>query len=347
MRYQHAAAAMADGRIVLAGGVQDRQAFNPVLASSVFNPSSGTFSAGPALAVDRPQPEAIALDATRVLVTGGREDWNLSRSTAEVLDLSAGAASATANGMGARRINHQMVKLGTGPNSGKVLVMGGFNGPVPYGDPTWLATTSVDLFDPATNAFAPAAQLKTARGHFTATLLADGRILVAGGYQPEGGGALASAEIYDPVSGTFSLTGSLSTARYGHTATRLADGKVLIAGGNLDEARQSSAEIYDPASGTFSPAASSLAGGRVFHAAAALADGRVLLFGGESGSFVVRGTVEAFDPATRTFSLFARMGIARVRTTATPVTAGPASGKILVFGGGARNTPQVAGELTP
>jgi hypothetical protein len=348
MRYDHAAAAMPDGRIVLVGGQQDRQGFVPLLISEVFNPSSGTFANGPALAIDRVRPEAIAIDANRVLVTGGREDWNASRNSAEVLNLGTGAASPTGNTMSARRMHHAMARLATGPNGGKVLVMGGFNGPIPYGEPTWVATNSVDLFDPATNTFSAGAPLKTARGLLTATPLADGRILVAGGFEPQpGAGALASAEIYDPATGTFSFTGSMSVARYGHTATRLPDGKVLIVGGDPNAATRSTAEIYDPASGTFSTVASQLAVTRINHAAAALGDGRVLVFGGESGNYLVRGTVEAYDPATQTFTLFARMATARVRGTATTLTSGPGSGKVLVFGGGARNTPQTAAELSP
>lgn len=349
MRYQHAAAALPDGRVVLVGGVQDRESYNPVLPSAVFDPQAGTFAAGPALAVTRVHPEAIAIDATRVLVSGGQEEWNASRNTADILNLATGVATAAGNTMGARRIHHQMVRLTTGPNSGKVLVIGGFNGPVPYGEPTWMATNSVDLFDPATSTFSPAsATLRTARGFFTATALADGRILVVGGYEPEpGAGTLASAEIYDPVANTFSFTGAMATGRWGHAATRLPDGKVLIAGGGPGDPASSSAEIYDPASGTFSAAASGLVAGRVYPAGAALGDGRVLLFGGESGNSLVRGTVEVFDPASRTFSLFARMGTARARATATPITAGPNSGKVLVFGGGARNTPATAAEVTP
>jgi hypothetical protein len=348
-RYLHAAAAMPDGRIVLVGGQEDRRATIPVVASSVFDPQAGTFTAGPSLAVARLHPEAIAIDATRVLVSGGQEEWNVSRNTAEVLNVGTGVASATANTMGARRIHHQMVRLTTGPNSGKVLVIGGFNGPVPYGDPTWMATNSVDLFDPATNTFTAAgATLKTSRGFFTATALNDGRILVVGGYEPDpGAGTLASAEIYDPVANTFTFTGSMAVGRTGHTATRLADGKVLVAGGGLSDTAAATAEIYDPVTGTFSAAASGLVGPRIYHAAAAVGDGRVVLFGGEYGSYLVRGTVEVFDPASRTFSLFARMGTARARATATPITAGPSSGKVLVFGGGARNTPAVAAELTP
>jgi hypothetical protein len=71
--------------------------------------------------------------------------------------------------------------------------------------------------------------LNTARFEHTATLLPDGKVLVAGGVGPNG--LLASAELFDPATGTWSATGSLNTARDGHTATLLPDGKVLVAAG--------------------------------------------------------------------------------------------------------------------
>jgi hypothetical protein len=81
------------------------------------------------------------------------------------------------------------------------------------------------------------------RADHTATGLADGTVLVAGGPGPG-----ASAEIYDPATGTFSPTGSMATGRIYHTATGLADGTVLVAGGY---GALASAEIYDPATGTW------------------------------------------------------------------------------------------------
>ena len=80
-------------------------------------------------------------------------------------------------------------------------------------------------------------------------MLPNGKVLVAGGYNP--GGYLDSAELYDPASGTWGATGSLNTARYSHTATLLPNGKVLVAGGINGLGFLSSAELYDPASGTW------------------------------------------------------------------------------------------------
>ena len=77
--------------------------------------------------------------------------------------------------------------------------------------------------------FGNTGSLGTARHGHTATLLPNGKVLVAGGYS--GSGSLASAELYDPATGTWSATGSLGTARDHHTATLLPNGKVLVAGG--------------------------------------------------------------------------------------------------------------------
>jgi Kelch motif len=85
----------------------------------------------------------------------------------------------------------------------------------------------------------------------TATLLPDGRVLVAGGTGDSEVGA--TAEIYDPKTGTFSPTGSMTAARISHTATLLADGRVLVAGGSDEYGLVAPAEVYDPQTGTFSP----------------------------------------------------------------------------------------------
>ena len=90
--------------------------------------------------------------------------------------------------------------------------------------------------------------LATARYAHTATLLPNGKVLVAGGWN---GVTLASGEVYDPANGTWTATHNLATARFNHTATLLPNGKVLVVGGsNSDGYSLASAELYDPASGT-------------------------------------------------------------------------------------------------
>src|SRR5450755_2384902 len=130
------------------------------------------------------------------------------------------------------------------PN-GKVLVAGGVNGP---GDQT--ATAIAELYDPASGTWTATGSLVTARYVHSATLLPNGKVLVAGGFN-DSSGYLASAELYDPASGTWTATGSLATARFLPAATLLPNGKVLVAGGNalVGGGAIASAELCDPASG--------------------------------------------------------------------------------------------------
>jgi hypothetical protein len=126
------------------------------------------------------------------------------------------------------------------------------------------------------------------RRQATATLLLDGRVLIAGGGRLGSTGAVASAEVYDLTSGKFSSVGSTGNARRSFTATRLLDGRVLMAGGSPEHGdRPVVAELYDPSTGTFSPAGS-MTTPRVQHVAVLLTDGRVLLAGGFGWTFLLR-----------------------------------------------------------
>jgi WD40 repeat protein len=93
--------------------------------------------------------------------------------------------------------------------------------------------------------------MATARQHHSATLLPDGKVLVAGGH--DGSGFISSAELYDPASGTWSSTGSMATARENHSATLLPGGKVLAAGGYSNGSYLSSAELYNARMQLFLP----------------------------------------------------------------------------------------------
>ena len=123
-----------------------------------------------------------------------------------------------------------------------MLVAGGYNLTDGY-------LASAELYDPASGTWTATGSLATARDHHTATLLPNGKVLVAGGFNNSE--HLASAELYDPASGTWTATGSLATARYGHTATLLPNGKVLVAGGAgqqlISRARNSTMSASDSA----------------------------------------------------------------------------------------------------
>jgi len=98
----------------------------------------------------------------------------------------------------------------------------------------------------ATGTWTATGNLNTSRHFHTATLLPDGKVLVAGGYYFQMGEMkpLQESEVYDPATGTWTATGNLNTARGGHTATLLPDGKVLVAGGGGSSGLLNSSEVY-------------------------------------------------------------------------------------------------------
>jgi hypothetical protein len=204
------------------------------------------------------------------------------------------------------------------------------------------------VYEPASGTFSETGAPSIARSLSTLTTLADGRVLLAGGFltpemfeDPEQAALAdpASAEIWDPANGRFERTGQMSVGRYGHTATLLPDGRVLLAGGELD----ATAELYDPQTGAFHAVNDKMSTARLYAAAAQLADGRVLVTGGSTGDSVSSGA-ELFDPSTQTFSVVGPMAVGRAEHTATTL----GDGRVLVAGGGLLSSSGfLAGDATP
>lgn len=190
----------------------------------------------------------------------------------------------------------------------------------------------VDFFTYGVGQWSATGSLSVARWGASATLLSNGKVLVAGGADhPYGGTFFATSELYDPATGTWSPTGSLSIGRYAHTATLLNNGKVLVVGGyNNNYGGIALAELYDPtATGCGTgitgcwTAVASMSTGRFGHTATLLPNGKVLAAGGYSS------TSEVYDPAANTWTTVGSMSTQRTAATATLLT----NGKVLAAGG--------------
>ena len=213
-------------------------------------------------------------------------------------------------------------------NNGTVLVVGG-TGSTGY---STYPLASAELYNPATGTFAVTGSLNTARTQFTATLLTDGTVLIAGGYDSNWQ-ALTSAEIYNPTTGVFTTTGNMGTAHVNHAATLLRNGSVLIAGGLDDDNGatygSASAELYSPSTGSF-VSTGNLSVGRGYHTATRLNDGTVLIAGGAlDPNGDITNQCELYDPSAGSFSQIAVMNATRAGHTATLLN----SGMVLIAGG--------------
>jgi N-acetylneuraminic acid mutarotase len=289
------------------------------------------------LNIPRSDHTATLLPNGKVLVVGGRDGNSPPPNylnSSELYDPATRTWSVTGS-LNTPRYLHTATLL---PN-GKVLVAGGITNTTP---PDFGVTTSAELYDPVTGTWSVTGSLNIARFWYTATLLQNGKVLVAGG----GGSGVGdnSAELYDPATGTWSTTGNLIATRYGQTATLLQNGKVLIAGGSNDgdlASTLASAELYDPVTGTWS-ATANLNASRISHTATLLSDGRVLVAGGYIPTFVPVGGngfaaaptslngAELYDPATGTWTITASLNAPRNSHTATLLP----NGKVLVAAGG-------------
>ena len=307
-------------------------------ATVTVTTSSSRFTPTGSLNEARGLHTATLLPNNKVLVAYGSNSSSYSNaagyvglSSVEVYDPGTGTFTEIVGEDGGGIYGHTATLL---PN-GKVLLAGGFVNSVWEYFGISGSSNGANLYDSATGVFSAASNMTASRGGHTATLLASGKVLIAGGAdQDPTGTGLASAELYDPGTGTFTQTGSMAVGRFLHTATQLQDGRVLIVGGALTSSSDpvATAEVYDPATGTFTMTGA-MATAREQHTATLLADGRVLIVGGKTSTGAT-ATVEVYDPSTGSFSVTGPMAEARTLHTATLLS----NGKVLVAGGGDENS---------
>jgi len=286
---------------------------------------AGTFSLTGEIDPARQYQTATLLPNGRVLVAGGYGSggvgWLID---CQLYDPQKGAFIETGR-LSTRRDAHTATLL---PN-GKVLVAGGEE----VNDRGFsVLLASAELYDPTSGLFSLTGSMVTGRELHTATMMSNGKVLIAGGEDVRGY-AVTRAETYDPAIGAFLSTGSLGVGRYGHTATALPDGDVLIAGGErIDEdgfdIALGSAEIYNPATGRFHPAGS-MRVARKHHTSTLLRDGQVLLAGGEDNNGHALQSAELYNPESGTFRTTGSMMYAHDSGTATLL----GDGSVLVAGG--------------
>jgi hypothetical protein len=311
------------GKVLVAGGTSGT-------ATELYDTSGRFWSPTGSLGEVRYRHTLTLLSNNNVLVTGGFIPGpgpisSTAVESAELYDTSSGTW-APAGSVGERG-DHTATWL----LDGKVLVAGGHF----YSSSGDIYRDDAILYDPASGNWSATGNLLQRRAHHTATLLRDGLVLVAGGFDASSN-VLASAELYNSGTGTWSATGNLTHPRQYHTATLLYNGKVLVAGGSdraaANFAPLGSAELYDPDTGTWTTTGS-LAAERAFHTAKLLSSGRVLVTGGSNGNGAL-ATAELYDPATGSWTSTGSLREPRSGHTASYTL----SNQILIAGGGTNDS---------
>ena len=301
-----------NGKVLVSGG--DWGGLAVIMnKAEIFDPATNSWTATPNLRANRMGHSGTLLPNGKVLIAGGMNyvspNLVILKST-ELYDPNTNTFTAAAPMVTARQA-HTATLL---PN-GKVLVTGGLAlyyvrlGYV-------ICTSSAEIYDPASATWSSAGTMSVPRCGHTATLLPNGKVMVAGGanYRTY----FNSAEVYDPATNKWSVTGSMARTRYGHSAALLQNGKVLVTGPDP------STEIYNPSTGTWSLTASTSA----YHSyvpIVTLASGKVLVAGGNSN-----GTSELYDPFKAAWVPTGSLNHpARINFPVTLLS----NGKVLVSGG--------------
>ncbi|HZX94657.1 MAG TPA: putative Ig domain-containing protein, partial [Myxococcales bacterium] len=339
-RAAHTATLLADGRVLVTGGEGSDTNLTPVFSTEIYDPATRTWSAGGAMTIERSFHSATRLADGSVLVAGGvpiLSDTSFAfLDSSEVYDPASDSWSG-AGTMNGRRASHTATLL----PDGRVVLVGGQS---QQGSVGWQRTT--DIYDPGTLSWSAGTNMTGSRIGHTADLLANGKVLVAGG---NGSASPASAALFDPTTnggaGSWKpVSNNLTNGRYEHRSVMLGNGKVLVVAGRdgfVSSQEIATAELYDPATNSWS-GAGTLSYSTTAHGAALLPDGKVFVFGGHnSSSSLLSSNGQIYDPAQNLWSNAGGMAWPRFThsTTALP------DGTVLVAGGTGTRGSLAAAEI--
>lgn len=307
----HTATILTNGKILAAGGTNNGVALT---SAELYNPAAGTWASTGSMHTARSHARAILLSSGSVLIIGGCVNDCLSATTnsAELYNPNTGTFTATGS-MVQARAEFGVTLLA----NGQVIVAGGCTA---YDANGCLSTTTkAEIYDPTSGTWKSTSALRAARHAMTATLLASGKVLVAGG-ATSASDALNSTEIYDPTAKTWTLGTKMVQARSDYASIMLGTGKVLFMGGeNINGVSIKNAELYDPTTGKFT-ATGNMTATRVEHTAVLLSNGNVLVSGGNNQTIngaTPLASAELYNPATGTWSATGSMSNARAGHTST------------------------------
>lgn len=334
-RVDHSATLLVDGRVLIVGGMD--AAFTPLRTAEVFDPETNKWTTIGEMRQARTKHSAALLNDGRVMVTGGMNEHLETIGTTEIFDPETGEWSEYESMRTVRR-GHFTLSL----NDGRVAVVGGIGQTL--GGLGILANIvavgallSTEIYDPKTDTWSQANDMREGHSGGLAVVLKDGRVLIAGGYnQAE---ALASSEVFDPITNKWMRTESMARKTFANTATVLDDGTVLFTGGfGMSRAKGGitpGSEVYDPTTNEWRRAPDTIHG-RMGHTSTLLPDGRVITIGGSIASGPVN-TGEFMDPVTWTWTEISPMSVERSGHTATLLR----DGRILVAGGALQTTVEL------
>jgi hypothetical protein len=245
-RSGHTMAVLGNGTVLIAGGENCASATSCSALSSaeIYDPNAGTFkSTTTSMSAARFGASAILLNTGSVLIVGGFDGTNLP-SVVEIYNPATSGFTSSGPSLNVPRFYATATLL----NNGQVLVAGGST----CGSPG-CPTNGAEIYDPVANAFSIVVSgLNVPRFDHTATLLTNGNVLIAGGYNLciSTCSGVSSTEYYDSVAGVFTSDQPVANALAGHTGSLLANGNVLLVGGINAGVTLSNDEWYQPSSYT-------------------------------------------------------------------------------------------------